>query len=215
MMIEKQSKGEKSNTISNMDGELLKLTSKWKSMMSKALGLYDDALEPLKFKYDHLCDSDINNDSGSGDNKHSMTTVVFHKIAKLYTKKGSHAAAVDAYRRALEAYGITGVDRSQVTKKKSDFHPDAAFVQHDLTQLHLSNKEYNDAVYAAEKSIELAHQFLKSSAKNNNERIEMMTVLAYQIADDAYGRLNRYEDVTRSYQEAYYDFEKIVSSSQQ
>ena len=37
--------------------------------------------------------------------------------------------------------------------------------------------------------------------------------MAYQISGDAYTRLHRHEDATRSYQEACYEFKKILRSS--
>ena len=207
----------KRNSIGNEDEEGgTLLPPECNSLMKRALELYGDALGPLKYKYDYHNSEDDGRDDRQSSAVQPDIAEVYHKIAKLYGKKGSHASSVDAYHRSLEAYGATGIDRSEITKKSSsyhqhhDVHPEAAIVWHDLAELHLSAKEYSNAIYAADKSSELARTVLKTSY---NERVEVLPILANQIAGDAYGGLGRHEDATRSYQEGYYEFKKISGGS--
>ena len=168
-------------------GEEIQLTPECKSMIAKALEWYADALGPMKFKYDRD-DRDVVEDE---DECNYSTTVIqpdvgdtFYKIAKLYTKRGGYASAVDACHRALEAYGVTDIDPiDAITTKTSlyhNFHPDAAFVWHDLASLHLKTKAYNNAVCAAERAVESSRHVLKSS--HCGKSIEELPSLEFQIA---------------------------------
>lgn len=201
---------------------LQQLTPECKSMITKALEYYADALGPLKFKYDR--DNRGNDDNDEDYDGNELTTKLqpdigdtFHKIAKLYIKRGNgYTSAVDACHRALEAYGAANLDPTDVTKKSTtllncNFHPNATHVYHDLACLYLSANAYSDAISAAEKLVELSRQVLKSSFHDNS--IASLPSLAYQIAGDGYTGLHRYEDATRAYQEAYFEFRKVSSSS--
>lgn len=113
------------------------LSSDAKAMINKALELYADTLEPLQFKYN---DNDTKVRPEIGE--------VLHKIGRLYAKKGSHTSSLDAYRRSLDSYGAS----------YQGFHLDAAFVWHDMAQLHLGSRQYEDAIQASEKSTELVRK---------------------------------------------------------
>jgi chromosome segregation ATPase len=202
---------------------LQQLTPECKSMITKALEYYADALGPLKFKYDR--DNRGHNDNNDEDYDGSELTTklqpdigdTFHKIAKLYIKRGNgYALAVDACHQALQAYGAASLNPADVTNKSTtvltcNFHPNATHVYHDLACLYLSANAYSDAIYAAEKLVDLSRQVPKSSFHDNS--IASLPSLAYQIAGDAYTGLHRYEDATRAYQEAYSEFRNVSSSS--
>lgn len=113
------------------------LSSDAKAMINKALELYADTLEPLQFKYN---DNDTKVQPEIGE--------VLHKIGHLYAKKGSHTSSLDTYHRSLDSYGAS----------YQGFHLDAAFVWHDMAQLHLGSRQYEDAIQASEKSTELVRK---------------------------------------------------------
>ncbi|KAL3803517.1 hypothetical protein HJC23_014065 [Cyclotella cryptica] len=182
-----------SSTPTTCSKPIEQLAADAKVMINRALELYADTLEPLQFKYnedDTLVRPDI------GD--------VLHKIGRLYAKKGGHTSALDAYRRSLECYGAS----------HQGFHSDAAIVWHDIAELHLASREYQDAIQAAKKSSELAWM-VKSMPKSKScsERIETLPVWNLQIAGDAYSAANRVEDATRSYQDALVELKKIHPSN--
>lgn len=168
------------------------LTVDSKVMINRALELYADTLEPMQFKYNEE-DSLIRPDVGE----------VFHKIGRLYAKKSNHASALDAYHRSLELIGPS----------YQSFHSDAAFVWHDLAQLHLASSEFQDAINAADKSTEMARKVSRSSSKTKNDRIETLAVWNLQIAGDAYSASNRYDDANRSYQNALTELKRAQSNS--
>ncbi|KAL3811780.1 LOW QUALITY PROTEIN: hypothetical protein ACHAXA_004212 [Cyclostephanos tholiformis] len=205
------------------EGRQVQLTPECKSMFTKALEWYADALGPMKFKYDREnCDGDDRDDRY--DNIQPDVGEIFHKISKLYIRRGNgHGSAVDACHRALEAYGVGGcIDPANATKSEimdggptslyGNFHPDAAFVWRDLAHLHLTAREYGDAVYAAERALESSHRVLRG-AHCDRKGIEVLPSSALNIAGDGYVGLRRYEDATRSYREAYSEFRRLGNAN--
>jgi hypothetical protein len=97
-------------------GKQVPLTPECKSMFTKALEWYADALGPMRYKYDG------DNRDDHRDDRHDRVIRpdvgdVFRKISKLYTRRGnSRGSAVDACHRALEAYGAGGfIDPTNAT----------------------------------------------------------------------------------------------------
>eukprot|EP01082_Thalassiosira_pseudonana_P015422 g14029.t1 g14029 contig9:996386-1002752(-) len=173
-----------------------------KTMMNRSLEMYADALETFKFKYDDVTNHKPQPDVGD----------VLHKIGNLYSKKKSHASAVDSYRRSLEAYGVVWNDCDGDSSNQG-FHPDAAIVWYDLAQLHLEAKEYHDALHACNKSIEILNKLATSAYKGGgNDKLESLMVRNLQAIGSAYEGLKRHDEATRSYQEALFQF-KIVHSN--
>ena len=208
-------------------GKQVPLTPECKSMFTKALEWYADALGPMRYKYDG------DNRDDHRDDRHDRVIRpdvgdVFRKISKLYTRRGnSRGSAVDACHRALEAYGAGGIiDPTNATKSKimggiggriasssyGDFHPDAAFVWRDLACLHLTGREYGDAVYAAERAVESSRMVLKG-AHCDKKGIDALPSSALYIAGDGYVGMRRYEDATRSYREAYTEYRRVGHAS--
>lgn len=200
-MIEYEKSKAKLFNVDAENEEDVLLTPKCKKMMTKALEFYTDAVEPLQFKYDN----NISKQSQMAVRPELGDT--FHKIAKLNVKKGSYTPAFEAMHRSLEAYG-TNAHAPRGSSSKNDVHPNAALVWQDLASLHLASKEYSDAVYAAEKAVELSRQVKKSVY---SEKMDMVPVFAFQIAGDGYGGLHRLEDATKSYQKANSELKKITN----
>eukprot|EP00956_Cyclotella_meneghiniana_P045572 scaffold374859_cov76-Cyclotella_meneghiniana.AAC.1 len=162
-------------------------------MINRALELYADTLEPMQFKYNED-DSSVRPDVGE----------VFHKIGRLYAKKGANASALDAYNRSLESFGA----------EHQGFHSDAAIVRHDMAVLHLASGNYQDAIDASSKSTDMARK-VRSSARSHksSDRIETLTVWNLQIAGDAYSALKQYKEATGSYQDAMVELKRVQPNS--
>ena len=212
------------------DGEQrAQLTPECKSMFTKALEWYADALGPMRYKYDGDNREDDRDDNWDANSDRRIVLRpdvgdVFRKISILYTRRGnSRGSAIDACHRALEAYGAGGIiDPTNAIKSKvnvrdmcsmvlssyGNFHPDAAFVWRDLARLHLTGREYGDAVYAAERALEFSRMVLKG-AHCDTKGIDALPSSALHIAGDGYVGLRRYEDATRSYREAYSEYRRV------
>jgi len=226
------------------------LTKEEKELITKTIGMYTDSLAPLKFKY---AQSNNNNNEGSrlsrDEHNEGNTLVqpdiaeVYHKIAKLYTKLcsgdssssssstkvGSYSSnqdmAIEAYHKSLQFYGITSINRDDISKKQHkssmyDVHPNAITVWYDLSTHYLLNKQYNDCVYTSEKCIELYKKIMESrykfafgSSSGGMEKLERLVVSAYTLAGDGYVKLHRYDDAGRCYSEGYYEYKQLTFSS--
>jgi len=225
------------------------LSKEEKEVITKTIGMYTDSLVPLKFKYTQSNNNNNEERSRSREdiNKEGRTLVqpdiaeVYHKIAKLYTKLCSgdsssstskHSSsnqdmAIEAYHKSLQFYGITSINRDDISKKKSststlyDIHPNAITVWYDLSTHYITNKQYNDCVYTSEKCIELyksimdsRHKYAFGSSSNGGmEKLERLVVSAYILAGDGYVKLHRYDDAGRCYSEGYYEYKQLTNSS--
>jgi chromosome segregation ATPase len=196
LMEFEKSKSKLFNISAEKDEDVL-LSPKCKKLIAKALECYADAVEPLQFKHD-------NNTSKKQSAIHPDLGDTYHKIAKLNVKRGSYAPAFEAMHRSLEAYG-TSARTSRGSTSNTTLHPNATLVWKDLASLHLASKEYSDAIYAAEKAVELSHQVSKSFY---SEQLAMVPVDAFQITGDGYCGLHRLEDATISYQKANSELQK-------
>ena len=152
-----------------------------KSAIRRARHLYNEALDPLKFKH-----------SISGDKSKVQSELgdVYQRIGRLYGKEGSYTSAIDAYHSSLEAYGATGVGENE------DLCPDAVAVWHSVGELHLIMNKFDDAAHAAKNCTKLAKMVPKSSSNEN------IAISGFQIAGDAYMAMNKFGNATRAYQEA-------------
>jgi len=183
---------------------LKQLTSYCKSMMNRALELYADALEPLTFKYSYRSAEENEVQPEIGD--------IFHRIGRIYSKKGSHSSAVDAYRRAFEAYGVPWNAIKSGTINRTDFHPNAAIIWYELAELHFATNEYGDSIHACEKTMELILMVRSLGKSTSNDSIETLPILTCQVAAASYTALHRHPDSTRSYQKALSELKKARSS---
>lgn len=183
---------------------LKQLTSDCKSMMNRALELYADALESLTFKYSYRSVEENEVRPEIGD--------IFHRIGRIYSKKGSHSSAVDAYRRAFEEYGVPRNAMKSGTITRTDFHPNAAIIWYELAELHLATNKHGDSIHACEKAMELVLELRSLGKSTSNDSIKTLPILTCQVAGASYTALHRHEDSTRSYQKALSELKKARSS---